>query len=128
MKIGRGQPTASGLIVENVQEDPRWLRLGPADDIPRAAMIAPIESTEDILGVMMLFSETPGAFSQEQLRLVTAAASQVANAMNNAELYSLIRDQAERLGAMLREQQIEATKSEAIPTGGRWRMVAGPDG
>jgi hypothetical protein len=34
--------------------------------------------------------------------------------MNNAELYSLIRDQAERLGAMLREQQVEATKSEAI--------------
>jgi len=34
--------------------------------------------------------------------------------MNNAELYSLIRDQAERLGAMLREQQVEATKNEAI--------------
>ncbi|MBN1565521.1 MAG: GAF domain-containing protein, partial [Anaerolineae bacterium] len=103
-----------GLIVEDVQEDPRWLRLSAADDIPRAAMIAPIESTEDILGVMMLFSETPDAFSQDQLRLVTAAASQVANAMNNAELYTLIRDQAERLGAMLREQQVEATKSEAI--------------
>jgi len=46
--------------------------------------------------------------------LVTAAANQVANAMNNAELYSLIRDQAERLGAMLRQEQVEATKSSAI--------------
>jgi len=45
---------------------------------------------------------------------VTAAAHQVANAMNNAELYSLIRDQAERLGALLRQEQIEATKSAAI--------------
>ncbi len=77
-------------------------------------MVSLIESSEDILGVMMLYSDRPGAFNEDQLRLVTAAANQVANAMNNAELYSLIRDQAERLGAMLREQQVEATKSDAI--------------
>jgi K+-sensing histidine kinase KdpD len=102
------------VIVDNVQEDPRWLRLSPIDDIPRAAMVTLIESSEDILGLIMLYSDRPNTFSEDHLRLVTAAANQVANAMNNAELYSLIRDQAERLGAMLREQQVEATKSDAI--------------
>jgi signal transduction histidine kinase/GAF domain-containing protein len=102
------------VIVDDVQSDPRWKRVDESDDLVRAAMVALIESGEDVLGVMMLYSETPGAFTQNQLRLVTTAANQVANAMNNAELYSLIRDQAERLGAMLRQEQVEATKSAAI--------------
>ncbi|MBN2303808.1 MAG: GAF domain-containing protein [Anaerolineae bacterium] len=103
-----------GLIVDDVRNDPRWLRMGERDDQPRAAMVALIESNEDVLGVMMLYSGQPAAFRQDQLRLVSTAANQVANAMNNAELYSLIRDQAERLGSMLRTQQVEATKSDAI--------------
>jgi PAS domain S-box-containing protein len=45
---------------------------------------------------------------------VEAAANQVAVSINNAELYRLIRDQAERLGSMLRSQQTEAAKSQAI--------------
>ncbi|HVO70096.1 MAG TPA: ATP-binding protein, partial [Aggregatilineaceae bacterium] len=102
------------LVVEDVQVDPRWVAVDESDSLPHAAMVALIESGEDILGVMMLYSETPGAFTANHLRLVTTAASQVANAMNNAELYSLIRDQAERLGAMLRQEQVEATKSAAI--------------
>ncbi len=102
------------VVVNDVQQDPRWLRMSAADDILHSAMAVLIETSEDILGVAMLYSDRPGAFTEDHLRLVTAAAHQVANAMNNAELYSLIRDQAERLGALLRQEQIEATKSAAI--------------
>jgi len=102
------------VVVENVQTDPRWLRLDEVDDLPRAALVALIEANEDILGVIMLYSDQAGAFRLDHVRLVSAAANQVANAMNNAELYSLIRDQAERLGALLRQEQVEATKSSAI--------------
>ncbi len=38
----------------------------------------------------------------------------MAVAVNNAELYRLIRDQAEDLGGMLRSQQIETSRSRAI--------------
>src|SRR5690606_38639712 len=102
------------VIVDDVQQDPRWLRLTPADDSPRSALVALITAAEEVLGVMMLVSEQPGAFTADDLRLVDASTNQIANAMNNAELYSLIRDQAERLGAMLRAEQVEATKSNAI--------------
>ncbi len=102
------------LIVHNVQQDPRWLRMGEADDLPQAAIATLIEANEDVLGVMMLYRERPGAFTEDHLRLASAAANQVANAMNNAELYSLIRDQAERLATLLRQEQVEATKSSAI--------------
>jgi signal transduction histidine kinase len=117
------------VIVANVQKDPRWVRLSEADSLPRAGMAALIEANEDILGVIMLYSKKKGAFNPEHLRLVTAAAHQVANAMNNAELYSLIRDQAERLGLMLRQEQVEATKSSAIlDSVAEGVMVADADG
>ncbi|MBL8058060.1 MAG: PAS domain-containing protein, partial [Anaerolineales bacterium] len=45
------------------------------------------------------------------------AANQVGAASNNAELYRLIRDQAERLGNLLRAQQVETTKNRAILEG-----------
>jgi len=46
--------------------------------------------------------------------MVKAIAGQVAIAINNAHLYELIRDQAERLGGMLRKEQEEASRSQAI--------------
>ncbi len=102
------------LIVDNVDDDPRWLMTSEADKRSHSAIVSLIESNEDVLGVILLYGESVRAFNNDHLRLVTAAANQIANAMNNAELYSLIRDQAERLGSMLRQEQVEATKSGAI--------------
>lgn len=102
------------LIVDNVQDDPRWVTVDTTDEKARGALLALIQSNEETLGVITLYSDRPGAFNQDHLRLVVAAASQVANAMNNAELYTMIRDQAERLGTLLRQEQVEATKSGSI--------------
>jgi PAS domain S-box-containing protein len=46
--------------------------------------------------------------------MVKAIAGQVSVAINNAHLYELIRDQAERLGSMLRREQEDASRSQAI--------------
>jgi PAS domain S-box-containing protein len=77
-------------------------------------LAAPLVANEDVLGVVVMMTDRASAFSDAHLRLVEAAAHQVATAINNAELYRLIRDQAERLGSMLRSQQVEASKSQAI--------------
>ncbi|MBN1681453.1 MAG: GAF domain-containing protein [Anaerolineae bacterium] len=102
------------VIVDDVRQDPRWRRASDDDDNVRSAMVVLIQATEEVLGVLMVYSDQPGAFNDDHLRLVAAAVSQIANAMSNAELYSLIRDQAERLGMMLRQEQVEATKNEAV--------------
>jgi len=60
----------------------------------------------EILGVLLAISDQAGYFTPGHLELAQAAANQIAVAANNAELYSLIRDQAEGLGGMLRDQQI----------------------
>jgi PAS domain-containing protein len=46
--------------------------------------------------------------------MVQAIGGQVAISINNAQLYELIRDQAERLGSMLRIQQVESSRQTAI--------------
>lgn len=102
------------VVVADVQNDPRWLRLSDFDYEPRSAMAVLLESNEDIYGVVMLYSRTPDKFEEAQLRLVAAASNQVAAAMNNAELYGLIREQAERLGMMVRREQVDSTKNLAI--------------
>jgi signal transduction histidine kinase len=102
------------VIVPDVQQDARWLRRSELDDEPRSAIASLLEANEDILGVIMLYHRQPNRFNDDHLRLVTASAGQIATAMNNADLYGLIREQAERLGLMVRREQVEATKNLAI--------------
>lgn len=117
------------VIVNNVQDDPRWLHRSEMDDEPRSAIAALLEANEDILGVVMLYSHQKDQFNDDHLRLVTAAAGQIAAAMNNADLYGLIREQAERLGAMVRREQVDATKNAAIVESiADGVMVADPSG
>ncbi|MBI5828545.1 MAG: GAF domain-containing protein, partial [Chloroflexi bacterium] len=101
------------VIVGNLLEDERWIKR-PLSDQHRSAICVPLVTSEDSLGAMVFYSDQFDSFTEDQLRLVSAAANQVTSAINNAELYRLIRDQAERLGSMLRANQIEASKSRAI--------------
>lgn len=101
------------LVIDNVQVDPRWENV-PGTEQRRSLLGAPLIANDEVLGCIFFNSNTEAAFSEEHLKLVEAAANQVAASINNAELYRLIRDQAERLGVMLRSQQTEAAKSQAI--------------
>ncbi|MGD2077520.1 MAG: GAF domain-containing protein [Chloroflexota bacterium] len=101
------------VVIADTLEDERWTGEVHRPDL-RSALAVPLIAGDEVIGVLTLFHEQPKAFSQEQLELVEAAATQVANAISNAQLYLLIRDQAERLGTMLREEHIESAKNEAI--------------
>lgn len=101
------------IIIDDIREDNRW-KSQPQNPEHRSVLAVPLISSEEIIGVMMLFHKDPSAFTKEQLELVEAAAVQVASAVSNAQLYLLIRDQAEKLGKMLREEQVEAAKMQAM--------------
>ncbi|NDJ35905.1 MAG: GAF domain-containing protein, partial [Chloroflexi bacterium] len=101
------------IIVGNVQEDPRWSNVAGTEE-RRSLLGAPLIANEEVLGCLFFSSDNVDVFNAGHLQLVEAAANQVATSINNAELYRLIRDQAERLGTMLRSQQTEAAKSQAI--------------
>lgn len=102
------------VLIEDLLEDPRWLKSPSAGREHRSAITVPMMVGEDVIGVLMVFHRSRGFFSAEMLNLVKAIASQVAVAINNARLYELIRDQAERLGNMYRKEQEDASRSQAI--------------
>ena len=102
------------IIVSNTASDERWVELPGMTYPSRATLAVPLTAGEDVLGVLFLRHEQLGYFTESHLALVTAAASKVASAIGNAELYRLITDQAERLGGMLRRQQEETSRNKAI--------------
>jgi GAF domain-containing protein len=119
LKIGEG---LAGWVVENREaaliqdllDDTRWVKTSASSREHRSAIVMPLLVAEDVIGVLMVFHRRPGYFSAEILNVVKAIAGQVAVAINNAHLYELIRDQAERLGGMLRREQEDASRSQAI--------------
>jgi PAS domain S-box-containing protein len=108
------------VLIGDVLEDERWVQILYPNEAwkpafrHRSAMGVPLSSGAEALGCLLLFHPEVDHFSMDQLDLVQAAANQVAVAVNNAELYRLIRDQAEDLGNLLRNQQIETSRSKAI--------------
>ncbi len=118
LKIGEG---LAGWVVKNRQPvmvddlytDPRWV-VSQGSQNHRSAVVAPLVVGEDVIGSIMVFHRKMAFFSDDSLEMVQAIGSQVAIAINNAQLYELIRDQAERLGAYLRSQQMEASRQTAI--------------
>lgn len=106
-----------GVVIGDLDNDPRWIRVPDHSPKHKSALAVPLMANEDVLGAMILLSPQHNAFDEDQLRLGAAIATPVGAAINNAELYRLIRDQAERLGTLLRAQQEEATKSRAILEG-----------
>jgi signal transduction histidine kinase len=119
LKIGEG---LAGWVVEHREpalitdlfNDHRWVRASSSSLEHRSAIAMPLLVAEDVIGALLVFHRNPNYFSPELLNMVKAIAGQVAVAINNAHLYELIRDQAERLGSMLRREQEDASRSQAI--------------
>ncbi len=118
LKIGEGLAgwvvkNRQSVLVEDLYTDPRWM-VSQGSQNHRSAVIAPLTVGEDVIGAIMVYHRRLAFFSDDSLEMVKAIGSQVAIAINNAQLYELIRDQAERLGSYLRSQQMEASRQTAI--------------
>ena len=119
LKIGEGLAGwvvehRNAILVDDLDQDERWVPRKDDLERHRSAVAAPLMVAEDVIGVLLVFNRKVDFFNPEQLTLINVIAGQVAVAINNANLYKLIREQAERLGSMLRNEQEEATRSQAI--------------
>lgn len=104
-------------VVDDLLMQGYWDISAPGADAYRSALAVMLETQEDAQGAMIFLGRDSGQFTEDQLKLVQTAAIQVSTAINNAELYGLIRDQAERMGTLLRVEQEEAGKNSAILEG-----------
>ncbi|MBL8130327.1 MAG: GAF domain-containing protein [Anaerolineae bacterium] len=105
------------MLIEDLNGTPFWDAALPGADEWLSAMGVALETNDEVQGVIVLFGRRRKQFNVPQLRLLLAAANQIASSINNAELYGLIRDQNERMTALLRAEQEEAEKNSAILEG-----------
>ena len=103
------------VLVPDLEKDPRWRKKPHGLPLSHRSVIGvPLVVAQDVLGALLLFHHQPHHFTEYHLDLASATARQVAVAINNAELFNLIREQAERLGKLLRQQEVEASRARAI--------------
>jgi len=106
--------TQSPAIVPNAAEDPRWLREDGVAPENKSVLAAPLLSGEVAAGVLLLFHPRTDYFTEAQAQLVITVGHQLASAIDNADLYALVQESAERLGNLARANQAEMAKSQAI--------------
>jgi PAS domain S-box-containing protein len=97
------------LLLDDLKHDERWHL-----ESYNSLCAVPFISDSDATGALLFFANRDAAFGTDELQIAQIVARQMASALNNSRLYGVIREQADRLGLMLRSQQIETSQSNAI--------------
>lgn len=84
--VSRAARTRQGFIVNDVRAEPDFLP-NPLLPDTRSELAVPLIAGSRLLGVLDVQSDVVGRFSQEDLRIQTTLATQVAIALRNANLY-----------------------------------------
>ena len=89
--VGKAIKTRQPLIVNNVQQFNEWFSSTDAQTgfHTQAILVSPLQVKDDIIGVIEVINRLDGQpFSNDDLMLLTAFASQAAVAIENARLYT----------------------------------------
>ena len=93
------EETRQGLIISDVSKDSKWQTL--SGDPTRSVLISPLLGRNDLLGLLILAHEQTDYFQLDHLILLQAIASQAAIAVENAQLYSSVAKEQQKLAAVL---------------------------
>ena len=88
-------------LVEDTEQDERWLHLDENGYLARSALCVPLIHGEEVIAVLTLTHDQPHFFNQRQLQLMRIIANQAAVAVRNAQLFSRILHQQRQLEAIL---------------------------
>ncbi len=97
--LAKMRDTRQGFVVSDAQKDNRWPVA--SQDITRSVVVVPLLGRFDLLGLLVLVHEQCGYFSQEHILLLQAIASQAAIAIENAQLFVSMKQERQRLNAVL---------------------------
>ncbi|MDQ2913387.1 MAG: GAF domain-containing protein [Chloroflexota bacterium] len=92
---GRVAFALTPVQVPDVDRDPEYTLRLPGSST-RAVLGVPLLRTGELIGVMLLRRNQPGAFSDRQIQLVQTFADQAVIAMENVRLFNETKDQLER--------------------------------
>ncbi len=89
-----------------------WWKL--LDKTYRNVVAVPLLIGAESLGGLVLMREEPKEWDVDDIEMLQTIGMQMATAIQNAELFDIIQEQAENLGALFRQQQVEAQRAKAI--------------
>ena len=115
--IGWVRKNAQGLRIGDYSRDWDLLPARPSYDStnpPRSALFAPLIAAGDVIGVIAVQSDQPDFFTDEDMRLLTVLANQVAGALRNAQLFEQTRDRARQL-RLINDISRQITAIQPIP-------------
>ena len=90
---------SEGLIIEDPQSDPRFYRRVD-EDIEfetRNIITVPVRTRERTVGVIQGVNKRNGSFSERDMRMLSTVASQAAISIENAHLYTKLKEERDRL-------------------------------
>ena len=79
-------------LIDDTEEDDRWVDLPNQPYTVGSALAVPILKGHDILGIVTLLHEDPGHFKQDAADLMQITANQIGAALENARLYSKLKE------------------------------------
>jgi sigma-B regulation protein RsbU (phosphoserine phosphatase) len=85
------------IRVHDVRRDPNYVRQRHPEVEIRAEMAVPLVFKDRLIGVIDLESIEPGAFTIQHEQMLTALASHIATALDNARLFERVRRDERRL-------------------------------
>ena len=103
--IGQVALSRQSMLVNDVRKEPIYIQTNP--DV-RSELAIPLIAKNRLIGVMDIESEQADYFRPEHLHLLTLTASRIAQAIENARLYSRVSRQARTL-TVLNEIATELT-------------------
>ncbi len=97
--VGYVAATGEVYLAQNVEAAPHFIRTDPAT---RSELAIPLRIGERIIGVFNVESDRYHAFSEDDVRMLTALAHQAAAALHNAQLYRQTEEER-RVATLLAE-------------------------
>src|ERR1700677_3063964 len=95
--VGRAAEQRESILLEDVRQAENYIS---ANDDVRSELAVPLIVKNRVIGVMDLQSEQVGYFQPEHRRLLELTASRVAQAIENARLYTRVARQAQTLSVL----------------------------
>ncbi|MBN1994114.1 MAG: PAS domain-containing protein [Anaerolineae bacterium] len=113
----RAARTRQGVVVNNVREDPDWLA-NPLLPDTCSELAIPLLVGDRMLGVLDVQADKIGSFTDEDVRIQTTLAAQIAIAIHNAALFESVaqaqREAEERLQETQTLQQLTQKLAGAL--------------
>jgi PAS domain S-box-containing protein len=127
--VGTAAVTGEPVLASDVAEDPDWL---PNVFLPetRGELAVPIKLRDEILGILDVQSDTPGALTEEDQLLLEGLCGQIAIAIESTQLLeeaSIFRQVIEASGQGIGMATLDGTVTYANPALGRMMGASSPE-